>query len=104
VCLTGEAKGVWKDFAEEDHCGDILKLWMLVRRVSFATALAEAEEWLRHRPKADGTYVEPEIPEFELLSRLNKPEFWDPCLESFWHSGSKYLRNDPGLQFALDQW
>ena len=46
VHLTGEKAGLWADFNGSDEKGDLLDLWCRVRRVRFAEALREAQEWL----------------------------------------------------------
>lgn len=45
VCIAGEKRGVWKDFATGES-GDALDLWAATRRISIAEALVEARDYL----------------------------------------------------------
>src|SRR5690242_2505954 len=45
VCITGSKAGVWADFAG-DAKGDLLDLWMQVRRITLTQACDEAKRWL----------------------------------------------------------
>lgn len=67
VHLAGAKAGVWADFASGEG-GDLLDLWMAVRRVSLVQALDEARAWLGiERP----TLQRPARPEF---TRPEKPK------------------------------
>lgn len=46
VQLHGERAGLWVDFANPDHRGDMLDLWRLARGLDVAQAMQEAGEWL----------------------------------------------------------
>ena len=67
VHLAGSKAGVWSDFATGEG-GDLLDLWMAVRRVSLVQALDEARAWLGieaptlHRP-ARPNYTRPDKPQ-----------------------------------------
>lgn len=51
VHLTGNKAGVWSDFASGES-GDLIDLWMAVRKLGLTEALAEASDWLgMARPK-----------------------------------------------------
>jgi twinkle protein len=51
VHLTGAKAGVWSDFSTGE-VGDLLDLWVAVRRVTLAQAMQEARDWLGfERPK-----------------------------------------------------
>lgn len=51
VHLFGEKAGVWADFASpEEHAGDLLDLWMAVKRVSLIEASRHASEFLGVAP------------------------------------------------------
>ena len=105
VCLTGELMGVWNDFAEDgDHRGDIIKLWMMVRAVPFPTALAQAEKWLRHRPKADRSDEDPASLGIKMASPITPPKIWDVRILESWRAGAQYVRDNPDLKAALDEW
>lgn len=45
VCLSGDKKGVWKDFAT-GHGGDLLNLWCDCRSLDLHRAILEAKQWL----------------------------------------------------------
>lgn len=45
ICLEGNKKGLWADFAT-GHGGDLIDLWMAKRKISCAEALKEAKQWL----------------------------------------------------------
>ena len=67
VHLTGEKVGVWRDFAT-DEGGDLLDLWVAVKRIRLVDALREAAAWLGiktpelHRPAAK-SYTRPTRPQ-----------------------------------------
>lgn len=45
VCLAGNKAGVWSDFAKGE-AGDLLDLWMAVKRVTLPEALREVQQYL----------------------------------------------------------
>src|SRR5262249_45443039 len=45
VHLTGQKAGVWSDFATGES-GDLLDLWMAVKRIDFVAAMDEARDFL----------------------------------------------------------
>lgn len=53
VVLSGDKAGVWADFSSEES-GDLVGLWKATRSLDVAAALAEAEEWLGIKPRANG--------------------------------------------------
>lgn len=46
VCVTGDKRGVWSDFAAGGEGGDLIDLWSLVRRKDLAETLDEIRDWL----------------------------------------------------------
>lgn len=66
VRLDGSKAGVWSDFAAGDK-GDLIGLWMRVRRVDIFTACEQAMEWLgvpeleRNRPAPNNYVSKPTI-------------------------------------------
>lgn len=46
VCLKGGKAGVWEDFATGEKGGDLLNLWMAVRKVSLPVAIEQAASFL----------------------------------------------------------
>src|SRR5690554_596388 len=76
VHLAGSKAGVWSDFATGEG-GDLLDLWMTVRRVSLVQALDEARAWLGverptlHRP-ARPSYTRPEKPKCRVPAEAVK--------------------------------
>lgn len=56
VRLDGDRAGLWLDFADRSHSGDLLDLWAEVRGVSIREAWLEAIDWLQiERPKFTGS-------------------------------------------------
>ncbi len=51
ICLSGDKKGVWKDFATEDG-GDLLNLWCDCRSLDLHRAILEVRQWLGISPIA----------------------------------------------------
>lgn len=45
ICLEGEKKGRWSDFATKEG-GDLLDLWALTRRINLSGAITEAKQWM----------------------------------------------------------
>lgn len=45
VCLGGDKRGVWSDFASREG-GDLLDLWVACRCTSMAEAIKEAKQYL----------------------------------------------------------
>lgn len=76
VHLAGSKAGVWSDFATGEG-GDLLDLWMAVRRVSLVQALDEARAWLGieaptlHRP-ARPNYTRPDKPQCRVPAEAVK--------------------------------
>ncbi len=70
VRLSGAKAGVWADFASGDK-GDILDLWVKVRGVSVAAAMAEAKQYLGIRDTM------PEKPQ-QAFKRPQKPKCQTP--------------------------
>ena len=76
VHLAGAKAGVWSDFATGEG-GDMLDLWMAVRRVSLVQALDEARAWLGieaptlHRP-ARPNYTRPDKPQCRVPAEAVK--------------------------------
>ena len=46
VDLVGSKAGIWSDFKEPNHRGDMLELWQCVKQVSFVEALNDAKRYL----------------------------------------------------------
>lgn len=68
VQLTGERRGLWKDFASGEAGGDLLDLWAAARGLSLGDAIRAAKQYLGIRdPVFDGgqkrEYLKPEKPE-----------------------------------------
>lgn len=52
IHMTGSKAGVWSDFSTGESGGDLVDLWMAVRRISLIEAMDEARAWLGvERPK-----------------------------------------------------
>src|SRR5262245_3458997 len=49
VHLTGNKAGVWSDFASGES-GDLIDLWVQVRRITLSEAIKEASDWLGIAP------------------------------------------------------
>lgn len=67
VCMEGDKRGKWADFAAGDKSGDLVDLLAAVHEVSLGIALKEACEWLGiERPQWSArkakTYIEPDRP------------------------------------------
>jgi twinkle protein len=66
VCLRGNKRGRWADYASNGENGDLLNLWCQCRRISLSQALDEARSWLGlERPvfeKKARTYKRPAPP------------------------------------------
>lgn len=61
VCVSGVKAGIWQDFATGEG-GDLLDLWVAVRRVPLSEALEQAQQWLgitmpepTHKPRREYT-------------------------------------------------
>ncbi len=64
VCVSGAKAGVWSDFAEGGESGDMIDLWMGVKRLSLVEAMDEIR-----------AYLGIEAPRFEKSERTyNKPK------------------------------
>jgi len=103
VCLIGDHKGLWRDWAgsDEDH-GDILNLWMKVRGLPFLDAVEESEIWLEsHAPYLPAPLFPDEIPEAEKPTYF--PSRMPRDLSNMWFEGLNFLDNNPGIQYALDE-
>ena len=46
VDLVGSKAGIWSDFKESGHQGDMLELWQCCRQISFVETLKEARQYL----------------------------------------------------------
>lgn len=46
IRLSGDKAGIWCDFAEDQHRGDLLDLWVRVRSLRLPDAMAEATQFL----------------------------------------------------------
>lgn len=46
VCLAGEKKGRWSDYAESQHYGDMLDLWRLARQITLTEAVKQTKHYL----------------------------------------------------------
>lgn len=46
VDLVGSKAGIWSDFKEPNHRGDLLELWQCVRQISFVETLKEVKQYL----------------------------------------------------------
>lgn len=99
VVLAEPHKGFWKDFAEsEEHSGDILKLWMMTRRIPFGDVLQEAELWLENRPVPNAPPAEPAA----FLAPIFVPVPMPKAVNSIWEAGQQMLSRNPTIQAGLD--
>ncbi|MBI2790894.1 MAG: toprim domain-containing protein [Gammaproteobacteria bacterium] len=65
VCLQGDKKGVWCDFATGES-GDLINLWCLCRNKTISEAISEVKQWLGipstiFEPQRRSQFVRPEI-------------------------------------------
>ncbi len=71
VHLRGRKAGVWCDFANPQHTGDLVELWRLTRNLALPQALKEIKDFLRlpDEPRfvksRQKTYKRPEFPPYE---------------------------------------
>ena len=84
--LTGEKAGVWKDFGTGSEGGDLIDLWMKIRKKELPSALDDIRRWLGvERPKP---YKAPKI----AWKRPPKPKCRPPEGRAF-----MYLTEDRNL-------
>ncbi len=63
IHMTGAKAGVWSDFSTGESGGDLVDLWMAVRRISLVEAMDEARSWLGvERPKFEAPKKEYKTP------------------------------------------
>jgi hypothetical protein len=46
ICIRGPKAGVWQDFANPEHTGDLVELWTLTHRLKKGEALHEIRDFL----------------------------------------------------------
>ena len=59
VRLSGEAVGVWADFANPEHKGDLFDLWGMARGVDFVTALKQIKDFLGIKDVTESSFYSP---------------------------------------------
>jgi twinkle protein len=88
VCVKGHKAGTWADFAEAGESGDLLDLWMAVKRIDLPQALDQARAWLGlERPKFEKRERD--------WRRPNKPRCMAPA-----RVVRDYLTRDRGISAA----
>jgi hypothetical protein len=79
ICLAGDKKGLWGDFADtEKHSRSLLDLWMQARNVDFKTAVREAAEWTGQ--SYNGSRRATPLPRRE---EARKSFDWQACVDAF---------------------
>lgn len=73
VCLSGEKRGVWADFATGEG-GDLIDLWASVRRLTLSAALKEVRDYLGIKPEPKLHAVRREYTRPEKPSGVSKPQ------------------------------
>lgn len=84
ICMTGEKKGVWSDFAM-GLGGDLLSLWCACRNLNVSQAILEVRQWLGLS-----------LPKFEPRRRVNvvRPSITKEVLVQATSLVGKYLINE----------